>query len=318
MLRYISIFLLLTAIGYLYDKYKIKLQKQDHQEDITLVRKYLLNDKALQETKPIIWVHIERTVNSRIWLDFGSRNTTNNNQPYKLLCLRSIINSANNDFNVCFIDDDSFEKLIPNWNIQVSDLADPIRRHTRKLAIIKLLYYYGGILVPSSYLAIKPMKLLYNNGINNNDCFVVESKNKNVTSLHLNTFPSLDFIGCKKHSKTIKLVMNYIEQVVSTTFTDDVKFEGNIERMIYTFVKDNKMDIINGKLVGTIDQHNKPILIEDLLSTKYIDFNEHIYGIWIPENDLLKRTKYSWFTYLSIDEISKSDFILSKCFAMSM
>ena len=51
-------------------------------------------------------------------VDFHSRNTNNLNQPYLHLTIQSIIDHCSNDFHICLIDDDSFSKLIPEWDIK--------------------------------------------------------------------------------------------------------------------------------------------------------------------------------------------------------
>ena len=41
------------------------------------------------------------------------------------------------------LDDDSFKKLIPNWNIDFNKLGNPIKDKMRHLALMKILYNYG-------------------------------------------------------------------------------------------------------------------------------------------------------------------------------
>ena len=37
-----------------------------------------------------------------------------------------------------------------------------------------------------------------------------------------------------------------------------------------------------------------------------------MYGIWIPDKMILKRTAYEWFTRMSEEQVLKGNFILSK------
>ena len=48
------------------------------------------------------------------------------------------------------------------------------------------------------------------------------------------------------------------------------------------------------------------------MSTTYINFPDEIHSIYIPKNDLEKRTKYGWFLRLSEEQISNCDSILAK------
>ena len=133
MLQYLFYFIVITVLGILYDKYKTKQSLNENKANYDLIRKYLLNDNALSGSKPIIWIHIDHEINSRNWLSFGSRNSTQLNQPYLYITLQSIINHSGNDFNVCLIDDNSFSKLLPGWSIDLENLADRVKSNTRNL-----------------------------------------------------------------------------------------------------------------------------------------------------------------------------------------
>ena len=147
--KYAGLFLVLTGVGYLYDKYK---RKYDGDEDLSkyhLVKKFLLNEDpelGYGSGKPIIWVHSEYNMNAKNWKSFFSRSSKNLNQKYVEMCVESVIKYCGKSFNVCLINDDSFSKLIPGWQIDMNLISDPIKKHMRILAIAKILYYYGGII----------------------------------------------------------------------------------------------------------------------------------------------------------------------------
>jgi hypothetical protein len=82
-----------------------------------------------------------------------------------------------------------------------------------------------------------------------------------------------------------------------------------------TKVLEGKMFLIDGEMIGTktvIDK--KPVLIEDLIGEDYINIRPDSYGVYIPEEELLKRNKYQWFTVMSTEEILQSRMALSKYF----
>ena len=54
--------------------------------------------------------------------------------------------------NICLINDNSFYKLLPDWNIDISKMVDPLKSNMRKFAIAEILYKYGGMHVPSSFI----------------------------------------------------------------------------------------------------------------------------------------------------------------------
>ena len=92
---------------------KVKTNLNDDDED-AMIKKYLLNESPLYGfNRPKIWIHTKYEVNARKWKSFYSRNSTDLNQPYIHLTIKTIINHCGDDFNICLIDDETFSKLIP-------------------------------------------------------------------------------------------------------------------------------------------------------------------------------------------------------------
>jgi hypothetical protein len=177
---YIFIILIVCFIGKKYTSYS---ENKDNNEEYKLIQKYLLNDSPLYGyNKPKLWIHSKYEYNTRKWKSFQSRSSTELNQPYIHLTIKSIILHCSNDFNICLIDDDSFSKLIPSWTINMKLVPEPKKTHYRQLGISKLLYFYGGIVVPNSFLCRKNLKPLYLEGIQYNTPFVCENINRSCTS----------------------------------------------------------------------------------------------------------------------------------------
>ena len=174
--NYVILFIIIIALGILYQKYLEKQSTIASFDDYGEIKKYLLKDKTLDKSKkPILWIHIPHEYNSRNWLSFGSRSSTELNQPYLYLTVKSIIKNCDKSFKIVLIDDGSFDKLIPNWNINMSLLADPMKDYVRQLAMAKLVYTYGGLNVPISFLCFTDLIGLYNKGINDDSMFVCEN-----------------------------------------------------------------------------------------------------------------------------------------------
>ena len=198
MFRYISAFVILTVLGILYEKYKIKFVPDEELEKYDLIKKYLLNSNEYLGGKPILWIHSTHNINARNWKNFGSRNTNNLNQPYIFSCIESAVKFCGESFHVCLIDDNSFTKLLPMWDIDVRSLANPVRTHIRELAMAKLLNKYGGFQIPDSTIVLKDLITLYRNSLSNNDCFVGQSLSRNIMSTHTSLTPNINIFGCKK------------------------------------------------------------------------------------------------------------------------
>ena len=117
--KYILTIITMTLAGILYEKYKNTELNDEDARNYELVKKYLLNDSSLAQSKrPILWIHMTYDTNARWWPTFCSRNTNCLNQPYKYLTIKSIIDKCGNDFNICLIDDDTFSKILPGWDHQ--------------------------------------------------------------------------------------------------------------------------------------------------------------------------------------------------------
>ena len=123
--------LLLFAVGYVYNKFQINVERDDKVHELNIIKKYLLNtqdyftiEQLSSINKPIIWIHIEYDRNLRKWESFGSRSSDELNQDYLYLTLRSIINRCSNDFHIILIDDDSFNKLLEDWNVDLRKVGN--------------------------------------------------------------------------------------------------------------------------------------------------------------------------------------------------
>ena len=128
------LFFVLIVLGFLYRRYEDKLNRENNGDIYEAIQQYLLDGNTLGKSKkPILWIHIPYEYNSRNWLSFGSRNSFDLNQPYLYLTVKSIINHCNNSFTICIIDDNSFQKLIPGWNINMTTISDPILSNMRIL-----------------------------------------------------------------------------------------------------------------------------------------------------------------------------------------
>lgn len=313
------IFILLTAIGILYKRYEAKYFPDEELDKYNLVRKYLLNESESMSGKEILWIHTKHEINSRNWDSFGSRNSRKLNQPYKDLCVESVIRQCGNSFNVCLINDESFGKLLPEWSIQLCQLANPIKENVRQLGLAKLLHAYGGILVPDSTIMLRNIEKMHKEKLAERDMYAGELVNRNVTSVNSRFFPSHRFMGCKKGSKGMKELLENLEVVISENHNDFVKFDGLIDKHINKLCKEGKCALVCGKSLGVKDKENKVILVEDLLNSSPLNLCMcSLNCIVLPDDEILKRQKYNWFVRLSHRQVLRGDFEASKFMILSL
>jgi len=304
----------LLAVGILYEKLNIRSLQDEDTRNYELVKKYLLNDSSLARSKyPIIWIHLNYEPNARRWLNFGSRLTENLNQPYLYLTLKSVIDKCGSHFNVCLIDDNSFEKIIPGWNIDMTRIADPIKSKVRELAMARLLKHYGGMRLPSGFLCMKNLADMYYTMTCSGKMFIGELTNQNSSSTYVDLYPSNKIMGCSKNCDVIEKYISYLENVVSSDYTAESEFLGSQNRWLYEeMLKNNNLNKIPAELLGITDTQNKLVTLERLMGNTYVDFVPTILGVCIPERELLKRTKFEWFSRLSAKQAINCDNILGK------
>jgi len=305
--------LLLLAVGFLYNKFQLNVEKDDKLEELNIIKKYLLNeedyytiDQLSAIKKPIIWIHIEYDRNLRKWQSFGSRSSEELNQEYLYLTLRSIIDKCSDYFHVILIDDDSFGTLLEDWNVDLKKIGNIQKENIRCLALMKVLYKYGGIMMEPSFILFKSLRPIYEKIMSHGKPCVGEFPNDTVDSHIMNFSPSLKFIGCIKNCPKIRELGKHLEILVNNDYTYSSKLEGQITNWLYNKAESGEINYIDGKFLGTRDSKNKNIDLSCLMSSSYIDLNVNAYGLYIPHKDLLKRTAYNWFIYLNTKEVLQS------------
>ena len=313
-LNFILLIFIVIVLGILYHRYQEKKYRVKNQYDnYDSIKKYLLSESSLANNKkPIIWVHIPYEYNSRAWQSYGSRSSHDLNQPYLYLTAKSLIKHCDDSFKICLIDDSTFEKLIPNWKVDMTLLSNPISGYVRQMAIAKLIHVYGGMCVPLSFLCFRNLDEMYEKGTRNDKMFVCENVNRNITSTTNNFSPDCRFFGAKKDNEMVGLFIDFMQRMISTDYTSEGQFQGDFDRWCQAKVRNNKVRIIDGSEVGVKTSSDKPIIVDDLMGRNYVDIYKNAYGIWIPSADILRRTQFEWFAKISPKEVMESNTILGK------
>jgi hypothetical protein len=312
-LNYILLFVIIIIMLMLLQRYYDKKEILENKERMQSIHHYLLSETSLvKNKKPLLWIHIPYEFNSRNWLDFNSRKTLELNQPYLYLTIQSIIQNCDDSFNICLIDDHSFSKIIPNWKVDMKLISDPLLVYMRQLAMAKLIYTYGGMVVPISFLCFKNLHELYKKGTRNNKMFLCENINNNITSTSYNFYPDLQFMGSVKNNKMVEGLIQFIERTISKDYTAQLKFEGEFNRWCNTRIYNKEINLIDGKEIGIKTLDDDKVLVDDLLNEDYLNFFKEMYGILIPSNMILTRKKYEWFARLSTEQVLDANTILSK------
>ena len=317
-INYMFAFVAITSVGMLYDKYLKKYDIDSKEAHDRLIQHYLLNGESKQDDKPVLWVHSGSEINSRNWLSFSSRNTKMVNQGYIELCINTIMKHCSKSFKICLIDDESFSRLMPEWDIDLNKLADPIKSHVRQYAFVRLLYKYGGMCLPNSTIVMEDVKPIMNMFLHDKDFFAVESISRNKSADALKFIPDSNIMGARQGSDVLKQLIEYWQILISKDNTAEMDFLGRFNIKLFELYNKNEINVINAKLFGMKDRNGKEILLEDLLSSTPIQTSANCYCIVIPKKELLKRTKYNWFTRLNSHQIMESDNNISNHLAFSL
>jgi hypothetical protein len=320
--RFVLAFFSLMMVGLLYNRYDEKTRLSEEEDNYKKIREYLLNDSSIAKSKnPTMWIHVPYKINARQWKSFGSRNTTDLNQPYLSVCVRSLIDKCGKDFNICLIDDDSFAKLVPDWIIDMSRLPEPIIQYVRYLGLCKLILFYGGMITPVSFLCTKNLNNMYQSMTSIKRPFFIENLTTNSSvSVQTKVFPSFEMFGCLKNNDSMKQLIRILEENLSRDVTQETIFLGQHERFLYDMLQKNEITMVDGRIIGVKDIENKTIPMEDLFSQENncITLHKTNVGILIPRDDILKRTKYNWLVSLNVQGVLESDFYLARQLKLSL
>jgi hypothetical protein len=275
---------IVITFSYLVTNFKEKINTNN---DYEMIQKYLLNDSPLYGyNRPKLWIHTKYEINARKWKDFYSRNSTDLNQPYIHLTIKTIVDHCGDDFNICLIDDDTFSKLIPSWDINLNTLAEPMKTHYREYGLAQLVYSYGGMIVPNSFICTQNLKSFYEENIANGKPFVCEAINNTLNienqKRRLAFIPDIYFMGADRENPVILNLVDYLKRLNSNPH------------------------------FGIKTRHRKTILLEDLMEENFLKLNNQCVGVYIPADEILIRTKYQWFASMPSEDILKTNMIVSK------
>ncbi len=318
-LNLIIIISVVCVLLFLHRRMLEKTYRTNEKEDYRTIRDILeeQRDDLAQSKKPIIWIHIPYEYNSRNWQSFGSRSSYELNQPYLYVTIQSIINKCSDNFRICIIDDTTFPKLIPDWKIDMKLISNPISDKMRALGMVKLLYIYGGMNIPLSFLCMRDLLPMYTKATSGDKPFVSENIDRNITSTSFSFYPNSNFMGAPRKNQTIFNLMDFMQRTISKDFTADSTFSGEFDRWIETRIREQKINAVPGKLLGVKDGNNNPITVDELMSNTPLTLSTNLYGIWIPAQDILSRRKFEWFARMSIGQVLDANVILSKYIVMA-
>ncbi len=78
------------------------------------------------------------------------------------------------------------------------------------------------------------------------------------------------------------------------------------------------MRLIGGELVGVKTLNGKPVLLEHLMEDGFLHLSPQCAAVYIPEEELLARTKYQWLSVMPVDEVMRTNVAIVKYMKAAM
>jgi len=303
MKEYILFGILLVCLIILTNNYYTKINEKKTNEfrnELIDIDSYFYSDEYIKRSKKRkIWIHIPYDKNSRKWTNFGSRTSYDLNCSYIVLCIKSIIDTCGDSYDIIIIDDTVIPALI-DTNIDLLKLSGALKTKYRELCLLQVLYKYGGVIVPPSLFLKESIKKIDDES----KWYVVEIPNTTHVS-YLNSICSTTFTGSsEKNSQLNKYIEYYTKEITNDFGEQSIHFNVN-------YMKQNSIPYLDGKLIGVKDKYNNVITLEELMEHNKILLDDNNIGLYIPHEQLLKRTKYNWFCALNFEELLKCKSFIS-------
>lgn len=249
-----------------------------------------------------IWIHLPIERNARKWEHFGSRSSYDLNIDYMVLCIKSIIDYCGQYYDVILFDDSNISTLLPDQNVEYEKLSGDLLDKYRQKSLLQILYDYGGVMMPPSmYLR----NTIYNID-KTNTFYVSEIPNQGGHSTTQNMVYSTKLTGSNKQNPILgEYIRSYSDMCLKDLTNESNYFSDQL-------LKKMNIPLLNGLLIGTRDKNNHPIRLEDLMESHAIELHPSHIGIYIPHDELMRRTKYNWYAYLTSEQVLETNVFISK------
>lgn len=226
--------LIILCVGYIF---QLLLTFEKITED-DLVDKYLLQQGSLSllklGSKPKLWIPFFRDQNraqsGNYLKSFLDRTPEKGEVQLQILqlTLRTIERHNSEDFQIVLVDDSTFSKIIPSWSnngieLHAAQTSQAIKKHMRELGILMLLYLYGGLVLPPSFICTSSLKDTYFEFTENGQHpFFVESTQGGMVN---RVSPGMRIMGAPSGHYLLRELMEYlVYQRFPTTDRNHLEF----------------------------------------------------------------------------------------------
>jgi hypothetical protein len=111
----------------------------------------------------------------------------------------------------------------------------------------------------------------------------------------------------------MKSYISFLERKIGTDYTEEGNFLGENNKFLYQLYQNHQISLVGGGVFGIVDKKCQMVTLEKLMSNAFIEFDKQkIHAIFIPADEILKRTKYQWFARLSQSQLRKCNNSIAK------
>lgn len=262
----------------------------------------VLQSRALRHvdmdtSKPKLWVHL--STDPSIPFPNGTELTSpdfdatafDKVPSIEKLCAYSIIAHNSKNFNIILVTDDDLPLLLPGWSTNMLALPEVAQQHTRDVAMLRVLYYYGGFLVPATYGATGPLtNVLSSPSLLPNDMLAAFQAPVIDAAMERAFAPSIRFVYSAPLNKTLRRLVDELT-VHSGTEAQVAAFHDAGAKAMNRLVQEGKVRVWSGKLVGTQTAEGNAVSLSEAIN----GFKRAAgsIGVWIPAR-LYEIRKYGW------------------------
>lgn len=287
-------FIILSTLGFLYRRFMDKFNYMSMKKDNKYLKEFLENNYGgeFNNGKPIAWLYMPFEKNAMNWSSFYSRNTKNINNTLVKEVLHKNTSTLRGHFNVLLIDNNSFKHLLDDNVVDLETIGDPLREKIINLYIIKLIRNYGGIHIPNHFAIQTPQELFDLLQQTSKETIIAFKKPFNDTLVYDTAFIGSAF----NNNKAIE----ELEHLQTSLISNDVVDESNFKATSILHLMENKIIGYDIKRSGVFDADDELLTVEDFMSqTKPIQLNNGTFMVYLPIEQLSKRTHYNWITYVA-------------------
>lgn len=278
------------AFQYMYKNFFPSISESANEEE--LIQKYLLNNSVLySHNKPKLWIYMDTLPNSRDWANTSFRTSRKINKGYIYACISSIIHHCANDFHICLIDSSAFDHFIPGY-----DATHVPDKYKIEYGMALLLYYYGGMVIPASFICLNPILPLYTMCLKENCAFFGERENRRLDAnlIHATLSPSMFCMAAPRYNTSMKMMADLIKGTAQNVHPDV---------WCVREVDSGRARCMEGKWIGTCDTNGTVVSTDRLVQADPIAFDPACVGVAFWDEDLEGKHRYQKWMDMSESEL---------------